>query len=152
MSGYNPMVQGKHTHTITKKKWPDLPDEDSDFTPDLGRKIISKYQEALEAKDKEIELVHDRIAALEEWRDAQLLVAADELDPAEPRFSKTVDMAAKAAGVTYEQAETVIKAIREPSEGMLNASGCECEGMYGTEYIRSDWQAMIDAVLGESDE
>lgn len=28
-------------------KLPDLPDDDSDFTPELARKIIAKYQELL---------------------------------------------------------------------------------------------------------
>lgn len=38
---------------------PDLPDDDSDFTPDLARKIIELYQAALAAKDARIsELDH----------------------------------------------------------------------------------------------
>lgn len=55
---------------------PQIPDEDADFTPDMARKIIAKYQELLAAKEEGPESYRDtarRVGAARERRLAETL-------------------------------------------------------------------------------
>lgn len=39
---------------------PQIPDDDSDFTPDMARKIVAQYQELLRKKVQEISLLESQ--------------------------------------------------------------------------------------------
>lgn len=43
-------------------KMPSIPDNDADFTPELARKIIAKYQELLALKQDEISILRGQRA------------------------------------------------------------------------------------------
>lgn len=45
----NPQVEGSNPSERATTDLPDIPDDDADFTPDLARKIIAKYQQLLRA-------------------------------------------------------------------------------------------------------
>lgn len=69
----------------------------------------------------------------------------------DPRFSKTVDTAAKAAGITYEQAEVVLEVVRVGlREKVAKAIGDSWPGIEPHEPVLSRMaDHVIDAALAK---
>lgn len=75
------MSEKSHTHcSAGTAKVPEIPDDDSDFTPDLARKIIAKYQAIIAMRNSEIDELRRLIDEPQALRET-LEKARDFLDP-----------------------------------------------------------------------